>query len=136
MYLFLYFSKQAIWCLQWIVYLTICLAGQNGTIDGQGKMWWDLWWNRTLEHTRGHLVELMNSHNILISNLTFLNSPFWTIHPVYCRFNVPKHSPNMLFLFLLYMILCLPEMLLISKVIYSSNITIHDCASSLFAFFI
>nr|GEV35473.1 probable polygalacturonase [Tanacetum cinerariifolium] len=62
----------------------VVITGQNGTIDGRGKMWWDLWWNRTLEHTRGHLVEIMNSRNILISNLTFRNSPFWTIHPVYC----------------------------------------------------
>ncbi|GAB4848242.1 hypothetical protein Ancab_002909 [Ancistrocladus abbreviatus] len=62
----------------------VVITGHNGTIDGQGKMWWDQWWNRTLEHTRGHLVELMNSNNILISNLTFRNSPFWTIHPVYC----------------------------------------------------
>ncbi|CAL1352715.1 unnamed protein product [Linum trigynum] len=62
----------------------VVITGQNGTVDGQGKMWWDLWWNRTLEHTRGHLVELMNSHNILISNLTFRNSPFWTVHPIYC----------------------------------------------------
>ncbi|KAG8383836.1 hypothetical protein BUALT_Bualt04G0055200 [Buddleja alternifolia] len=77
-------------------------VGQNGTIDGQGKMWWDLWWNKTLNHTRGHLVELINSHNILISNLTFLNSPFWTIHPVYCSNVVirdmtilaPLNAPN------------------------------------------
>ncbi|KAL3632738.1 hypothetical protein CASFOL_025722 [Castilleja foliolosa] len=61
----------------------VVITGHNGTIDGQGKMWWDLWWNKTLKHTRGHLVELINSHNILISNLTFRNSPFWTIHPVY-----------------------------------------------------
>ncbi|KAK9233129.1 hypothetical protein WN943_023378 [Citrus x changshan-huyou] len=62
------------------------LHGYNGTIDGKGQMRWDLWWNRTLKHTRGHLVELMNSNNILIiSNLTFCNSPFRTIHPVYCR---------------------------------------------------
>ncbi|PIN20793.1 hypothetical protein CDL12_06517 [Handroanthus impetiginosus] len=61
----------------------VVITGHNGTIDGQGKMWWDLWWNKTLKHTRGHLVELINSHNILISNLTFLNSPFWTVHPVY-----------------------------------------------------
>ncbi|KAK9230260.1 hypothetical protein WN944_023227 [Citrus x changshan-huyou] len=58
----------------------------NGPIDGQGQMRWDLWWNRTLKHSRGHLVELMNSNNILIiSNLAFCNSPFRTIHPVYCR---------------------------------------------------
>lgn len=80
----------------------VVITGQKGTIDGQGRMWWDLWWNRTLEHTRGHLVELMNSHNILISNLTFLNSPFWTIHPVYCSNVVikdmtilaPLNAPN------------------------------------------
>ncbi|XP_044479572.1 probable polygalacturonase [Mangifera indica] len=64
--------------------VNVVITGQNGTVDGQGKMWWDLWWNRTLQHTRGHLLELKNSRNILISNLTFLNSPFWTIHPVYC----------------------------------------------------
>ncbi|XP_050205831.1 probable polygalacturonase [Mercurialis annua] len=69
----------------------VVITGNNGTIDGQGKMWWELWWNRTLEHTRGHLLELMSSHNVLISNLTFRNSPFWTIHPVYCRNVVVKH---------------------------------------------
>ncbi|KAK4490655.1 hypothetical protein RD792_001346, partial [Penstemon davidsonii] len=80
----------------------VVITGHNGTIDGQGKMWWDLWWNRTLNHTRGHLVEFINSHNILISNLTFRNSPFWTIHPVYCSNVVirdmtilaPLNAPN------------------------------------------
>lgn len=77
------------------------IVGENGTIDGQGKMWWEMWWNRTLKHTRGHLLELMNSNNILISNLTFQNSPFWTIHPVYCRFNSSAFSFLCLFLYLL-----------------------------------
>ncbi|KAM0947287.1 putative glycoside hydrolase, family 28, pectin lyase/virulence factor [Dioscorea sansibarensis] len=80
----------------------VVITGQNGSIDGQGRMWWDLWWNRTLKYTRGHLLELMNSENVLISNLTFLNSPFWTIHPVYCSNVVvknvtilaPLNSPN------------------------------------------
>ncbi|XP_023533571.1 probable polygalacturonase [Cucurbita pepo subsp. pepo] len=69
----------------------VLITGENGTIDGQGKMWWDLWWNRTLNHTRGHLIELINSHNILISNLTLKNSPFWTVHPVYCSNVVIKN---------------------------------------------
>lgn len=69
----------------------VIITGQNGIIDGQGKMWWDMWWNRTLEHTRGHLVEFVNSQNIMIYNLTFQNSPFWTIHPVYCRNVVVKN---------------------------------------------
>ncbi|KAJ1401263.1 Pectin lyase fold/virulence factor [Sesbania bispinosa] len=80
----------------------VVITGQNGTVDGQGKMWWDLWWNRTLEYTRGHLLELINSDNILIANLTFRNSPFWTIHPVYCSNVVikgmtilaPLNAPN------------------------------------------
>ncbi|XP_057951071.1 probable polygalacturonase [Malania oleifera] len=71
--------------------MNVVITGENGTVDGQGKMWWDLWWNRTLVYTRGHLLELMNSRNVLISNLTFLNSPFWTIHPVYCSNVVVKN---------------------------------------------
>ncbi|KAJ4775692.1 Pectin lyase-like superfamily protein [Rhynchospora pubera] len=80
----------------------VVITGNNGSIDGQGRMWWELWWNRTLNYTRGHLVEIMNSNNILISNLTFINSPFWTIHPVYCSnvviknmtIRAPLNSPN------------------------------------------
>ncbi|XP_039121430.1 probable polygalacturonase [Dioscorea cayenensis subsp. rotundata] len=80
----------------------VVITGHNGSIDGQGRIWWELWWNKTLNHTRGHLLELVNSNNILISNITFLNSPFWTIHPVYCSNVVvknvtvlaPLNSPN------------------------------------------
>ncbi|KAL9459518.1 hypothetical protein AB3S75_002839 [Citrus x aurantiifolia] len=81
----------------------VFITGYNGTIDGKGQIRWDLWWNRTLKNTRGHLVELMNSNNILIfSNLTFCNSPFRTIHLVYCRNGfvigmtvlVPLNAPN------------------------------------------
>ncbi|MED6185821.1 hypothetical protein PIB30_060759 [Stylosanthes scabra] len=62
----------------------VVITGNNGTIDGQGSVWWSMFRNRTLDYTRPHLVELMNSEGILISNLTFLDSPFWNIHPVYC----------------------------------------------------
>ncbi|KAF5732045.1 polygalacturonase [Tripterygium wilfordii] len=80
----------------------VVITGGNGTIDGQGSIWWDWFHNNTLDYTRPHLIELMNSTGILISNLTFLNSPFWTIHPVYCSHvtvqNVtilaPLDSPN------------------------------------------
>eukprot|EP00249_Psilotum_nudum_P015018 c25122_g1_i1 orf=212-1654(+) len=80
----------------------VIITGENGTIDGQGAVWWQKYHNKTLEYTRGHLVELINSKDIVISNLTFLNSPFWNIHPVYCS-NVfiqnvtilaPWDSPN------------------------------------------
>ncbi|MBA0583963.1 hypothetical protein Gorai_014799 [Gossypium raimondii] len=77
-------------------------AGDNGTIDGQGSVWWNWFKRKTLDYTRPHLVELMNSTGVVISNLTFSNSPFWTIHPVYCSHVIvqnvtilaPLDSPN------------------------------------------
>lgn len=62
------------------------ISGGNGTIDGQGGVWWDWFKNKTLNYTRPHLVEFMYSTEVVISNITFVNSPFWAIHPVYCRF--------------------------------------------------
>ncbi|KAJ3669318.1 hypothetical protein LUZ60_011268 [Juncus effusus] len=62
----------------------VIITGGNGTIDGQGEIWWDRFKNKTLDFTRPHLVELMYSTEVVISNLTFINSPFWAIHPVYC----------------------------------------------------
>uniref|UniRef100_A0A2C9VS96 Polygalacturonase n=1 Tax=Manihot esculenta TaxID=3983 RepID=A0A2C9VS96_MANES len=80
----------------------VVITGDNGTIDGQGTIWWNWFLTKTLTHTRPHLVELMNSSGIVISNLTFINSPFWTIHPVYCShvivqnvtIRAPLESPN------------------------------------------
>ncbi|KAF3330816.1 putative polygalacturonase [Carex littledalei] len=61
----------------------VIITGANGTIDGQGAIWWERFQNHTLDYTRPHLVEMMYSTEIVISNLTFVNSPFWAIHPVY-----------------------------------------------------
>ncbi|XP_042025618.1 probable polygalacturonase [Salvia splendens] len=80
----------------------VIITGENGTIEGQGDIWWNMWRQRTLQYTRPNLVELKNSRDIIISNLTFMNSPFWNIHPVYCSnvvFNyltivAPADSPN------------------------------------------
>ncbi|KAE8727565.1 putative polygalacturonase [Hibiscus syriacus] len=80
----------------------VIITGDNGTIDGQGSVWWNCFRRETLNYTRPHLVELMNSTGVVISNLTFLNSPFWTIHPVYCSHVIvqnvtilaPLDSPN------------------------------------------
>ncbi|KAJ7558660.1 hypothetical protein O6H91_04G051800 [Diphasiastrum complanatum] len=63
----------------------VVITGQNGTVDGQGSLWWQRFRNKTLDYTRGHLLELINSTAIVVKNITFLNSPFWNIHPVYCR---------------------------------------------------
>ncbi|KAL6986383.1 hypothetical protein U1Q18_019748 [Sarracenia purpurea var. burkii] len=80
----------------------VIITGENGTIDGQGGVWWNMWRQGTLQFTRPNLIELMHSSNIIISNVIFKNSPFWNIHPVYCSNVViryltilaPADSPN------------------------------------------
>ncbi|KZV31767.1 putative polygalacturonase-like [Dorcoceras hygrometricum] len=80
----------------------VIITGENGTIDGQGEIWWNMWRQRTLQFTRPNLVELIDSRSITISNVIFKNSPFWNIHPVYCSNVVvqyvtilaPADSPN------------------------------------------
>ncbi|KAL8253898.1 hypothetical protein R6Q59_032119 [Mikania micrantha] len=62
----------------------VVITGDNGTIDGQGSIWWDNYGSSTLNYSRPHIVEFINSKDVVISNITFLNSPAWTIHPVYC----------------------------------------------------
>lgn len=61
-------------------------SGDNGTIDGQGSIWWDLFNSDSLNYSRPHLVEFVGSVDVIISNLTFLNPPAWDIHSVYCRY--------------------------------------------------
>eukprot|EP00249_Psilotum_nudum_P025315 c29668_g1_i1 orf=65-1477(-) len=80
----------------------VIITGENGTIDGQGSIWWEMWLSHTLKYTRGHLLEFVHCENIIISNIVLLNSPFWTLHPVYCNNMVvkgvtilaPYNSPN------------------------------------------
>ncbi|XP_058076636.1 probable polygalacturonase isoform X2 [Magnolia sinica] len=76
----------------------VVITGNNGTIDGQGAVWWEWSSSHSLNYSRPHLVELENSTDIVISNLTLLNSPAWNIHPVYCSNvqvqNVTIHAPS------------------------------------------
>ncbi|KAL0373688.1 UNVERIFIED_CONTAM: putative polygalacturonase [Sesamum radiatum] len=61
----------------------VVITGENGTIDGQGGVWWQQFHKKKLKYTRPYLIEIMHSDNVQISNLTLLNSPSWNIHPVY-----------------------------------------------------
>ncbi|RWR93251.1 putative polygalacturonase [Cinnamomum micranthum f. kanehirae] len=69
----------------------VIITGENGTIDGQGGVWWNMWRQRSLKFTRPNLIELMNSKGIIISNVVLRDSPFWNIHPVYCSDVVIKY---------------------------------------------
>jgi polygalacturonase len=82
----------------------ISIAGQ-GTLDGQGALWWDahrktLAMRRAmdlldrepenpagapLKWPRPRMIYLSKSKNILVRGLTLINSPSWNIHPVLCE---------------------------------------------------
>ncbi|KAG5044101.1 hypothetical protein JHK87_008016 [Glycine soja] len=62
----------------------VVITGDNGTIDGQGSIWWELFSSNSLNYSRPNLIEFVDSVDIIISNLTFLDSPAWGIHPVHC----------------------------------------------------
>ncbi|KAJ6351685.1 hypothetical protein OIU78_007562 [Salix suchowensis] len=62
----------------------VAVTGDNGTIDGQGYVWWDWFESDSLNYSRPHLVEFTSSDHVLVSNITFLNAPAYSIHPVYC----------------------------------------------------
>ncbi|TKY72556.1 polygalacturonase protein [Spatholobus suberectus] len=62
----------------------VVITGNNGTIDGMGMVWWEWYSSHSLNHSRPHLVEIVASDYVVVSNLTFLNAPAYAIHPVYC----------------------------------------------------
>ncbi|XP_058000924.1 probable polygalacturonase isoform X2 [Hevea brasiliensis] len=64
--------------------LDVVITGDNGTIDGQGSVWWEWFNSHSLNYSRPHLVEFIESEHLVVSNLTFLNAPAYNIHPVYC----------------------------------------------------
>ncbi|CAL9065471.1 unnamed protein product [Musa banksii] len=81
----------------------VVITGRNnGTIDGQGETWWKMFRNKELNYTRGYLIELMYCKQVLISNITLVNSPSWNVHPVYSSHVIvsgitilaPVNSPN------------------------------------------
>jgi polygalacturonase len=85
----------------------IAITGE-GTIDGQGSAWWP--WSPRARPTlvklremgettddpmqrkfgtpeaglRPTLFEPINCQRILLDGVKFVNSPFWTLHPIYC----------------------------------------------------
>ncbi|KAG5596145.1 hypothetical protein H5410_037377 [Solanum commersonii] len=63
----------------------VVITGHNGTINGQGQAWWKKYKQRLLNNTRGPLVQIMWSSDIVISNITLRDSPFWTLHPYDCK---------------------------------------------------
>jgi polygalacturonase len=68
----------------------------SGTIDGEGKYWWDgywalrhaydakgLRWASDYDDRRPRLIEFYKSQHVSLSGLHLLRSPFWTVHICY-----------------------------------------------------
>jgi polygalacturonase len=68
----------------------IALVGQ-GTINGRGEPWWEACRQKSLAYPRPRLIGFTACNNILIENITLINSPSWTINPVRCK-NVRIHG--------------------------------------------
>jgi polygalacturonase len=80
------------------------VSGDNGTIDGQGALWWEKFHKGELKYTRPYLIEIMYSENVQISSLTLVNSPSWNIHPVYSRFSSLSFNLHLAFHLILFCI--------------------------------
>ncbi|KAL2556627.1 Pectin lyase-like superfamily protein [Forsythia ovata] len=78
--------------------IDVAITGNNGTIYGQGSVWWEQFNAHSLNYSRPHLVEFTGSKDVVISNLTFLNAPAWNIYPAYCSNilvqNIAVYSPS------------------------------------------
>jgi polygalacturonase len=72
----------------------IAITGQ-GTIDGNGKVWWERFKNRTLTYPRPRMIGFSDCSNVLIEGLKLVNSPSWTVNPVRCE-NVTIHGLNII----------------------------------------
>ncbi len=88
-----------------------CIYGENvenvsitghGTLEGNGKFWWDLFRKKENQYPRPTSISFVESKHITISGIKVKNSPSWTIHPLKSE-NVtidnvtiinPKDSPN------------------------------------------
>lgn len=80
----------------------VIITGENGTIDGQGSYWWDMVITGALQYSRGPLVEFLWTDGLIVSNVTLQNSPYWSLHPTYCKnveigdvtITAPDDAPN------------------------------------------
>ena len=71
----------------------------KGTVDGDGKLWWDKYWKMRREEyepkglrwavdydcQRPRLIQVYKSTNVDLSGLTLKRPGFWTVHICYSR---------------------------------------------------
>lgn len=57
---------------------------ESAVVDGLGWPWWHAFDNGTLTHQRPKLVEIIDGVDVTFRGMTFRNSPFWSLHTLYC----------------------------------------------------
>ena len=80
--------------------VTIRGDGAASVLDGQGDYWWPQ--KKSLPYTRGHLIELMYTTDLVIRDFAMKDSPFWNNHIYDCErvyitgmtITAPDSSPN------------------------------------------
>ena len=73
-----------------------------GTIYGSGAKWWRKLREGSLAYPRPYLVCFQNCRDVKMDGVTLVNSPCWTVHPLYCDhvdiahliIRNPANSPN------------------------------------------
>ena len=81
--------------------LNIAITG-GGTIDGRGQYWWARIKRGEKRINRPNLVGMRNCRGVLIRDVKLINSPMWTVRPIFCtnvtvdRVSIcnPADSPN------------------------------------------
>ncbi len=63
----------------------------EGTINGNGRRWWEKIWDKSLVEARPCLIYFEYCENIKIENVFLTMSPVWTVHPLYSK-NVVVHG--------------------------------------------
>ena len=74
----------------------------GGTLHGGGAWWWAARAAKKLSAGRPHLIEILNASDVEVADVRLVDSPFWTLHPVYSRrihihdltISAPADSPN------------------------------------------
>lgn len=76
----------------------------SGVVDAMGPWWWYAFHHdrQALAAGRPNLIQLVNCKNVEITGILLKDSPFWTIHPVFCdnvhihhmSIRAPMYAPN------------------------------------------
>ena len=54
-------------------------SAAGGVIDGSGEAWWGIIKYLEIQENRPRLLSIGNSRNLLVENILFRQSPYWTV---------------------------------------------------------